>query len=40
MMDTLEVLYKKQSELRNVKTATLNFSGINTNPFEYHDGSE
>lgn len=40
MMDTLEVLYHKQRELRNLKVATLNFSGINTNPFEYHDGSE
>ena len=23
-----------------IKAATLNFSGINTNPFEYNDGSE
>ncbi len=33
MMDTLEVLYQKQSEMRNIKVATLNFSGINTSPF-------
>lgn len=40
MMDTLEVLYQKQTELRNIKVATLNFSGINTSPFEYHDGTD
>ena len=39
MMDTLEVLYHKQSELRNLKIVTLNFSGINLNPFDYHDSS-
>ena len=40
MMDTLEVLYQKQNELRNIKVATLNFSGINTSGFEYHDSTE
>ena len=27
-------------DISSVKVATLNFSGINTNPFEYNDGSE
>jgi len=40
MLDTLEVLYKKQAEFRKIKAATLNFAGINTSLFEYHDGSE
>jgi hypothetical protein len=40
MMDTLEVLYKKQTELRKIQAATLNFSGINLSPFEYYDNTE
>jgi hypothetical protein len=27
-------------ELPCLNVATLNFSGINTSPFEYHDGTE
>ncbi len=40
MMDTLETLYKIQAELRTIKVATLNFSGINTSPHEYSDDTQ
>lgn len=40
LMDNLDVLHRVERQRRTIKVATLNFSGININPFEYFDGSE
>ena len=40
LLDSLDALHKVESGRRKIKVATLNFSGINTNPFEYFDGSK
>lgn len=39
-MDSLDVLYNVEIKKRKLVVATLNFSGINVNPFEYDDGSK
>lgn len=39
MLETLDLLHKKHLDWRKITFATMNFSGINTNPFEYDDGS-
>lgn len=39
-MDSLDILQARHRANRIINAATLNFSGINTNPFEYDDGSE
>ena len=39
-MENLDVLEKQHIEKSKMNVATLNFSGINTNPFEYDDGSD
>lgn len=38
-MENLDTLETQHIEKSKVKVATVNFSGINTNPFEYDDGS-
>ena len=38
-MENLDLLQTHHIEKSKVNVATLNFSGINTNPFEYDDGS-
>lgn len=40
MMENLDILHSTLQQQRNISFASLNFSGINTNPFEYDDGSE
>ena len=40
MMESLDLLQQEHLRSTTLHTATLNFSGINTNPFEYDDGSE
>lgn len=40
LLDSLDTLHRVETQRRNIKLATLNFSGINLNPFEYYDGSE
>ena len=39
-MDSLDILQGRHRNNCTINAATLNFSGINTNPFEYDDGSE
>lgn len=39
-MDSLDTLYSEELKRRKFTLATLNFSGINLNPFEFYDGSE
>jgi hypothetical protein len=39
-MDSLDILQTRHRANCSINAATLNFSGINTNPFEYDDGSE
>lgn len=39
-MDSLDVLQNHHRKSRIISISTLNFSGINTNPTEYDDGSE
>jgi hypothetical protein len=39
MMESLDMLEAEHVRKSKVSVATLNFSGINTNPFEYDDGS-
>lgn len=33
------IYFMKKSKIKPLRVATLNFSGINVSPFEYHDGS-
>lgn len=40
MMESLDLLQQEHLRSTTMHAATLNFSGINTNPFEYDDGSE
>lgn len=40
LMDSLDILQTRHRANCSINAATLNFSGINTNPFEYDDGSE
>jgi hypothetical protein len=40
LLNTLDIMHQVENERRVVKVATLNFSGINTSPFEYFDGHE
>lgn len=40
LMDSLDILQARHRENCCINAATLNFSGINTNPFEYDDGSK
>ena len=39
-MENLDLLETQHVEKSKMNVATLNFSGVNTNPFEYNDGSE
>ncbi len=39
-MDSLDVLQNHHRKSRIINVSTLNFSGINTNPTEYDDGSQ
>lgn len=39
LMDSLDVLQNHHRKSRIISVSTLNFSGINTNPTEYDDGS-
>lgn len=39
-MDSLDALYSVELKRRKFILATLNFSGINLNPFEFYDSSE
>lgn len=39
MGDANTIIDMNNMNLRKINIATLNFSGINTNPFEYDDGS-
>jgi hypothetical protein len=39
-MENLDLLETQHVEKSKMNVATLNFSGVNTNPFEYDDGSE
>ena len=39
-MDSLDVLQNHHRKSRIISVSTLNFSGINTNPTEYDDGSQ
>jgi hypothetical protein len=39
-MDSLDILQQRHRNNCSIDAATLNFSGINTNPFEYDDGSD
>lgn len=40
LMETMDLIEAEHVKKSTVSVATLNFSGINTNPFEYDDGSE
>ena len=40
LMENLDLLHSHYVEKSKINISTLNFSGINTNPFEYDDGSE
>jgi hypothetical protein len=40
LMDSLDILQTRHRANCCINAATLNFSGINTNPFEYDDGSD
>jgi hypothetical protein len=40
LLDSLHIMHQVESERRAIKVSTLNFSGINTSPFEYFDGNE
>jgi hypothetical protein len=40
LMENLHILETHHIEQSKLNVATLNFSGINTNPFEYNDGSD
>lgn len=39
-MDSLDALHSVELKKRKFILASLNFSGINLNPFEFDDGSE
>jgi len=39
MMENLDLLEAEHVRKSKISIATLNFSGINTNPFEYDDGT-
>ena len=40
LLDSLDAIHSVEQARRKIKVATLNFSGVNLNPFEYHDGSD